>query len=191
MDLQTLNPKVFQMWEKQKDAGPTYFQPSTQEDIAEIERLVGTRIPDDYREFLLEYSTVIGVHAIGAYFFPCRFERKSAIVGNFSLVPWAKLTIAAYRAYCDPHPDFQGVRQRLPKELLPLTRDNNATLLIDLRPDSFGYVHFLPVVRKKVFGSSGYGWDNVGYVAPSFTDFIRELGTEDELKARYPGWKVI
>ena len=191
MDLQSLNPKVFQMWNMQKDAGSVYFQPSTPKDIAEMERLVETRIPDDYREFLLEYSSVIGAHAIGAYFFPCRFRKKPAIVGNFSLVPWAKLTINAIRAYCNPHPAFEGVRPRVSRELLPLTRDNNATLLIDLRPDSFGHVHFLPVVKKKVFGSAGYGWDDVGYVAPSFTDFIRELETEEELKARYPGWKVI
>src|SRR5690606_35894461 len=83
MGLQNLNPKVFQMWDMQKDAGPAYFQPSTEEDIAEIERLVEARIPDDYREFLLEYSTVIGAYTIGAYFFPCRFRRKSVIVGSF------------------------------------------------------------------------------------------------------------
>jgi len=191
MDLQNLNPKIFQMWDMQKDAGPAYFQPSTEEDIAEIERLVEARIPDDYREFLLEYSTVIGAYTIGAYFFPCRFRRKSVIVGSFSLVPWAKLTINAIRAYCNPHPAFEGVRPRISRELLPLTRDNNATLLIDLRTDSFGHVHFMLSVKKKVFGSAGYGWDDVGYDAPSFTDFLKELGTEEELKTRYPRWKVI
>ena len=75
--------------------------------------------------------------------------------------------------------------------MLPLSRDNNETLLIDLRRDSFGQVHFLPIVKKQVFGSAGYSWEDVGYVAPIFTDFIKELGTEQELKARYPGWEVL
>ncbi len=191
MDLQALNPKVFEMWSEQKALGSAYFQPSTTEEISEIERLMGTDIPGDYREFLEKYSTVIGADSIGAYFFPCRFKDKSVIAGNFSLVPWAKLTIAAIKALHNPHPSFEGVGPRVPKELIPLTRDNNATLLIDLRPDSFGHVHFLPVIKKKTFGAPGYTWDNIGYVAPSFTDFIKELGTEEELKERYAGWKVI
>ncbi|TKT80355.1 SMI1/KNR4 family protein [Aquamicrobium sp. LC103] len=83
MDLRSLNPKVFQMWELQRSGGTDYFQPSTQEDITEIERLVETRIPDDYREFLLQYSTVVGSINVGAYFFPCRFKKKSVIMGEF------------------------------------------------------------------------------------------------------------
>ncbi|MEO3999632.1 hypothetical protein [Mesorhizobium sp. CAU 1732] len=62
---EALNLKVLQMWSGQKELCSAYFQPSTAEEIAEIERLVGTNIPDDYRGFLLEYSTVIGADSIG------------------------------------------------------------------------------------------------------------------------------
>ncbi|PYE22703.1 SMI1/KNR4 family protein SUKH-1 [Rhizobium sp. PP-CC-3A-592] len=192
MDLESLNPKVFKMWESQRNGGPDFFQPSTKEDIEQIERLVETRIPEDYREFLLQYYAIGGSINVGAYFFPCSFKKKSVIMGDISLVPWAKLTISAIRAYCNPHPAYEGVKPRISRELLPLTRDNSSTLLIDLRPESFGNVLYLPYVRKQVFGKhANYGWENVGYVAPSFTDFIRELGTEDEIKARYPDRKVV
>ena len=187
MDLESLNPQVFKMWELQRNGGPDFFQPSTREDIEEIELLVERPIPEGYRDFLLKYSAIGGSIEVGAYFFPCNFQKRSVIAGNLSLVPWAKMTISAIRAYCNPHPDFEGVKPRISRELLPLTRDNYSTLLIDLRPESFGNVLYLPYVRKQVFGKHpNYGWGNVGYVAPSFTDFIRELGTEAELKARYP-----
>ncbi|MDP9757221.1 MULTISPECIES: hypothetical protein [Agrobacterium] len=51
MDLESLNPQVFKMWELQKNGGPDFFQPSTREDIDEIELLVERPIPEDYRVF--------------------------------------------------------------------------------------------------------------------------------------------
>jgi len=191
MDLKALNPKAFQMWEMRKAGGPAYFQPSSDEDISEIEDLVDSELPEDYKTFLSEYSTLGVVPTIGAYHFPCRFKDRSVIAGAFALVPWAKLTISAIKVLHNPHRGMEGVGPRVPKDLLPLTYDNQATLLIDLRSDSFGHIHFLPVIKKRTFGTRGYGWDNIGHVAPSFTDFLKELGTEDELRSRYPGWALM
>ena len=191
MDLQTLNPTVFQMWEIRKAGGPDYFQESSEADIAALEEIMGKSLPEDYKEFLRKYSTIGIVPSIGAGFFPCNFPKRNEIRIHFTPVLDAKSTLGVVRRFCYPHPDFQGVSPRVSPDLLPLTGDNNAAVLIDLRPEGFGNVLYLPYVRKQVFGKhANYGWNNVGYVAPSFTDFIRELGTEDELKARYPDRKV-
>ncbi|MBS7696220.1 MULTISPECIES: SMI1/KNR4 family protein [unclassified Chelatococcus] len=192
MDLQTLNPKVFAMWELRRAGGPVYFQESSEEDVAALEEIMGRSLPEDYKEFLLKYSTIGIVQSIGAGYFPCKFPKRNEIHMHFTPVLDAKLTFGVVRRFCYPHPDFQGVSPRVSRDLLPLTGDNQSAVLIDLRPESFGNVLYLPYVRKQVFGKhANYGWNNVGYVAPSFTDFLRELGTEEELKARYPGWKVI
>lgn len=192
MDLERLNPPVFQMWKLRKDLGDEdYFQPSTRSDISEIERMIGHTLPSDYVEFLLEYSTVGAVPSIGANHFPIEVANKKAITYDFSLVPWAKLTIGAIKAFQQPHQDFKGIRGRLPSEVLPLTCDNNATLLIDLREAGFGNILYIRSVRKQVFGTGTYGWNHIWFVASTFTDFLRELGTEGELKARYPGRRVI
>lgn len=190
MDLQTLNPKVFQMWEMRKAGGPAYFQESSEEDIAELESIAGQALPEDYKDFLRTYSTVGTVPKIGANYFPCEFPRKTVIGYTFTLVPWAASTASACRHLYAPDRFRDNVGPRVPRDVFPFTYDSYNTFLIDLRPDSYGHMLFLPKIMHKTFGTPGYGWDNVGYVAPSFTDFLRELGTEDELKARYPGRKV-
>ncbi len=192
MDLENLNPAVFEMWKRRAESGDKdYFQPSTQEDVADIEAMVGHKLPDDYVEFLIRYSTVGAIPSIAANYFPIAVNEKRAITSDFSLVPWARLTIGAIKAYQQPHPDYKGIRGRLPDEVLPLTSDNNKTLLIDLRQTSFGNVLYIRHVRNQVFGTGTYGWNHMWYVAPTFTDFLQELGTEEELKLRYPNRKVI
>jgi hypothetical protein len=128
VDLEALNPNVHQMWLEQKMAGPDYFQPSTEEDIAEIEREVAAPLPSDYKEFLIEYSTVIAAPVIGAYFFKVEYNDKRSIECDFTLVPWARLTLGAVRVLHKPHRTTAGIGPRVPKELLPLTYDNESTL---------------------------------------------------------------
>lgn len=190
MDLQSLNPKVFEMWKLRRSGGPNYFQESPEEDIAELERLAGQNLPEDYKDFLRTYSTVGAVPKIGANYFPCEFPKKKVISYTFTLVPWAASTARSCKRLNTPDRFRENVGPRVPKELFPLTYDDYNTLLIDLRPDSYGHMLFLPEIKHKTFGTPGYGWDNIGYVAPSFSGFIEELGTEEELKARYPGRNI-
>lgn len=191
MNLKTLNPKAYEMWKVRRDAGPDYFQESSESDILELERIAGVSLPKDYKDFLRKYSTLGAVPKIGANYFPCEFPGKKVISYTFTLVPWAATTIGIAKRFYSPDKFRRNVGPRIPRELLPLTNDSYATMLIDLRPETYGHIHFLPEIKHQTFGTPGYGWENIGYVAPSFTDFIKELGTEEELKARYPGWKVM
>ncbi|WP_083572147.1 SMI1/KNR4 family protein [Sinorhizobium americanum] len=185
MDLKGLNSKVYDMWKIREELGPDYFQPSTQEDIAAIKSELGADIPDDYQEFLIEYSTVGGVPKIGAYYFKCAYKSGPVITFNHTLVPWAKLTLTAIRALHYPHRHLEGIGARIPRELLPLSRDNECTILIDLRPATVGQILYIPQIKRQTFGTSGYGWDNIGYVADSFTAFLGALDTEKNLVAKY------
>ncbi len=125
------------MREMSKGAGRSITQPSSLEEIAEIEELSNSEPHEDYRDFLLEYSISGFVQEIGDSYFPCRLKNRSVIESNFTLVPWETLTIAAMKALHNPHPSFESVGPRVQKELFPLARENNATFLIDPRPDRF------------------------------------------------------
>jgi hypothetical protein len=185
MNLEDLNPKVYAMWKIRKDLGPDYFQPSSIEDIKEIEKEVQSSIPDDYKEFLLEYSTVGGVPKIGAYYFKCVYKDGPVIDLDHTLVPWAKLTLTAIKSLHNPHQNFERIGARIPREILPLTRDNECSILIDLRTDSFGQILYMPKIKRQTFGTPGYGWDDIGFVANSFTEFLAGLDTEKDLVAKY------
>jgi len=67
MNLEELNPKVYEMWSSQKDLGIDYFQESKEEEIKSVEYEIGAILPDDYKEFLKKYSTVVGSMDVGAY----------------------------------------------------------------------------------------------------------------------------
>ena len=191
MDLEKLNSKVYEMWKVRREAGPDYFQPSSDEEILEIEKISGASFPEDYKDFLRNYSTIGAVPRIGANYFPCDFPEKKAICYTFTIVPWAALTIQDAESLYNADRFRDNVGPRVPKELLPLTSDSYATILIDLRPETYGNIHFINEIEHQTFGTPGYGWNNIGYVAPNFTAFIKELGTEEELKARYPGRDII
>jgi hypothetical protein len=184
MNLEVLNPKVYDMWKTREGLGSDYFQPSTERDIEAIKKEISSDVPGDYEEFLFEYSP-IGVQKIGAYYFKCDYNDGSVIEFDHTLVPWAKLTLAAIKSLHNPHQHFEGIGARIPRELLPLTRDNECTILIDLRPDTFGQILYVPKIKRQTFGTLGYGWDDIGLVANSFTEFLAGLDTEKNLVAKY------
>ena len=185
MNLQDLNPKVYEMWRLRKEGGPYYYSPSTAQDVEAIEAEVKTGLPDDYKEFLLEYSTVGVVPKIGANYFKCVYPDETVITFDFSLVPSAPSTLSAIRALHNPHPHFEDVGVRIPEVLLPLALDPGGTLMIDLRQEGFGNILYIGEVKKKTFGTDGYGWNNVGFVSDTFTDFIRDLDTKEVQKKKY------
>ncbi|MBB3610125.1 hypothetical protein FHX11_003074 [Rhizobium sp. BK602] len=64
---------------------------------------------------------------------------------------------------------------RLPDSLYPFTFDEGYDhCLLDLRYETHGCVHYL-AVKAKTFGEPGYGWDQVGVVAGSFSEFLTGL----------------
>ncbi|MDI2112238.1 SMI1/KNR4 family protein [Commensalibacter nepenthis] len=42
----------------EKNAGAPYYEPSTMEQLQQIEDMVGCHLPADFTEFMLEYSSV-------------------------------------------------------------------------------------------------------------------------------------
>ena len=63
--------------------------------------------------------------------------------------------------------------------------DNQSTVLIDVRPETYGRVSYLGKIKRQTFGTAGYSWDDIGFVANSFTEFLAGLDTEKNLVAKY------
>lgn len=190
LDLKALNPKLYDMWQEQKKLGEDYFQDSTAEDIGNLEAAVGASLPADYKQFLEGYSTVIASD-IGASYFTMRYRDEYLISWNATLIPWAKLTLLAIHSLCRPMASSPDVGPRVPEGLVPLTIDNRQTLLIDVRPDHYGAIWYMPEIKRQTFGTETYNWRDIGFVASSFTEFLRGLDTKQALEAKYPTFKVL
>ncbi|GHC69462.1 SMI1/KNR4 family protein [Limoniibacter endophyticus] len=185
MDLKAINPKLYDMWIAQKKLGPGYFEESTDEDIKALEGEVKAELPQDYKEFLKEYSTVLARIGDGANYFTMTYQGKDVITWDATLIPWAKLTLLATRTLRKTMATDSTVGPRIPAGLVPLTIDNQSTLLIDIRDDEFGKVWYLPKIKRQTFGTNAYDWNDIGFVASSFTTFLSELDTKEELVAKY------
>ncbi|TWF52217.1 SMI1/KNR4 family protein [Neorhizobium alkalisoli] len=189
-DLKAVNPGLFENWLLIKDAPPEFHERPDPAAVQELEVLAGGRLPQDYKDFLLEYGDISGSVETGVRYFHCQYPGKEAIDADFGLVSGARHTIKSTKILSKPHKTLENVGPRIPERMIATNIDNYRTFLIDLRDESFGQIYFIRDLKKKTFGTSGYGWDEVALVGKTFTDFLSGVGTKEDLKARYPKVKM-
>ncbi|CAI3926680.1 unnamed protein product [Commensalibacter communis] len=185
MDLQAINPIVYNAWLQRKNGGSRYYTPSTIEQLQQIEDRVGCHLPADFTEFMLKYSCVAPTPKNKCSCFKVDYVTGAKLGMIWGLVDCAKSIIDATAFYHETSPYNDEIGPRLPKSLLPLTRSEEAALLIDLRPESFGNILYHPDLTYYTFGTDLNDWWRVGYVAPTFTDMLKELNTEEVICQRY------
>ncbi|GGE96860.1 hypothetical protein GCM10011404_32530 [Sphingomonas prati] len=54
MDLKSINPYVYAMWDEYRTLGSYYYEETSPETLASIEAEVGAKLPGDYKEFALK-----------------------------------------------------------------------------------------------------------------------------------------
>ncbi|MBP0617768.1 SMI1/KNR4 family protein [Jiella mangrovi] len=186
MDLKSINPYVYAMWDEYRTLGPDYYQETSPKTLAEIEAEAGAKLPEDYKEFALEYSCFDAIPRAGTDLFYCAFPNQAMIMYTSCLTPHGASILQSMRSLRRPHPVEPDVTLRLPDGVVPFNAGRgHSTIMLDLRPATHGQVLFLDEIKVQNFGTPGYDWDNVGWVAKTYTDFLRGLGTEEELVARY------
>lgn len=190
-DLKAINPGLYENWLLVKDAPPEFHSPPDPAAVRELEVLAGGQLPQDYKDFLLEFGDVGGSINTGVMFFRSQYPDKEIIESDFGLISGAQHTLASTRILSKPHITLPDVGPRIPSNMIATNVDNYRTFLIDLRLESFGQIYFIPKLKRQTFGTPGYDWKNVAFVGKSFTDFIAAVGTKDELKAKYPKLKVV
>ncbi|TBX77830.1 SMI1/KNR4 family protein [Rhizobium laguerreae] len=189
-DLKAINPGLYENWMLVKDAPPEFHSPPDPSAVQELETLAGGKLPQDYKDFLLEYGDVGGSVQTGVRYFLCRYPDKEVIDSDFAMISGARHTIASTKVLSKPHQTLDNVGPRIPENMIATNIDNYCTFLIDLRSDSFGRMYYISDLKKKTFGTPGYDWDNVAFVGETFTEFMAGVGTKEELKAKYPKVKV-
>lgn len=185
MNLEAINPIVYRACLQRKAAGPRFYEPSTREQLQKIEDMIGSHLSDDFIDFMLEYSMVAPTQTNDCSCFKVDYISGSKLECSYLLVESAQSIINAIDWYQNPSPYNDEIGPRLPNVLLPLSRSNESSLLIDLRPKTFGNILYHPDLSVWTFGTSMNDWDTIGYVAPNFTDMLKELNSEEVIKERY------
>lgn len=135
---------------------------ANEEDVELIERLLNSKLPSDYRRFLLEIN--------GGRPSPNRFENDLGIG-----------SVVHFFFTADPASEFYQITQmindyrgRIPRKLLPVASDPFGNLLLlDTGARSAGAVYFWDHEGENMEGDPW--WKNIALVATSFTDFVSKL----------------
>lgn len=176
MDLSTINPLVYEAWKEIKLRGEPYYIPTHQENIDRIETLVKSRIPSELKSFLLEYSCITRTKLHDCSSFKTKYVFGDKLETESYHITSGKHIIQAIQIY--------NLYGKLPMYILPLRAMNYSSLLVDLRPESYGKIYFHPEIRDK-FGKGKNTWKNIGFVADTLVEMIAGLNTEEEIKRRY------
>src|SRR3954468_13020452 len=101
--------------------------------IEDLERTLGTRLPEDYRAFLLANNAR---------------QIRPCVVPTPAITRAEKLALHDLSCFFPKQPCDFAYRiniysGRIPKGFLPIASDPGSNLiLLDLRPESFGKIHF-------------------------------------------------
>lgn len=146
-------------------------QPATEEAVVALEKLIGSRLPEDYRRFMLRYN--------GGTPEPATF--------HFVEKPYGESTSDAVRAFLSlGDPEYYGLdnslhtyTDRIPQGTIPIADDDggNLVLLGVSGTDDAGQA-----IRGKVYywfhelePQDPLDWSNVSPIADSFDAFMRAL----------------
>lgn len=140
---------------------------ATAQEIASIECRIGGRLPDDYRDFL---ATVNGGRPSPRCFeFECVGRPGEDVVIQMFFT-----TARSGRSYAIDH-ECDVFSDRVPKGLLPIAGDCFGNIiLLDVAAKSPGAVYFWDHEREDDEPDEPT-WDNISFVAASFTDFVNLL----------------
>jgi hypothetical protein len=134
---------------------------ANEREIEELERRVRSRLPADYRQFMIEFN--------GGEPQPRAFEgpdgEGSAVRFFFTLDPRS--------SHYWIHQKLDVYQDRIPPGLLPIASDSFGNLvLLDLGAKDYGVVYFWDHENES---DDEPWWDNISPIAQSFSRFVDEL----------------
>jgi cell wall assembly regulator SMI1 len=136
---------------------------ASEESIQKLESEIGLRLPDDYRRFLAAYN--------GGKPEPSGFAFETDEGPSDSAVRYF-LTLERDKNYGILE-NIRDYQDRIPKGLMPIACDSFGNLvLIDVGAKALGSVYFWDHEKESMEEPT---WENISFVAPSFTAFEQAL----------------
>lgn len=160
-----------------QDSAGRKEQPITAENISDFENKVGATLPNDYKDYCIKYGARslddTDIFTFKGVALDKSGRKKKIDIGKISGPPYIQ---ESYDMFMDERRnDFAP---QLPKGFYPFTFDSGyGSCLLNLTDQPSGKILYLSV-KRKIFGSPDYGWDDVLFVADSFSEFIESLKPE-------------
>lgn len=134
----------------------------TNSSVEEFEREIGTKLPEDYRKFLLDYNAA----EIRPNIFWIEDEKEENGIRYFLGIcedEWYDLTA-----------NKNNYRERVPPNLLPFASDEDSSLVcISIEGDDYGRIYFWDRHQEGFDNKPDYR--NVHLLADSFSNFLKKL----------------
>jgi cell wall assembly regulator SMI1 len=135
---------------------------ATDSQIVELERMIGSSLPYDYRRFLSEVN--------GGRPSPNAFEGPT---GDGSVLNWFFTLNQEEPIYFLPGV-IDAYNERIPPQLLPIATDPFGNVVVlDVGAKSVGAIYFWDHENENPDGDPW--WENISFIAPSFTEFVNGL----------------
>lgn len=149
-------------------------KPITEQEIRLFEDTEHVRLPDDFKSYLLEYGArTFNSRRIFAFESKAEFHDGKKQTISVGAIAGPATMLETRQRYLNPIYNNSGAR--LPEGLYPFTFDAGyGHCLLDLNNTNYGRISYI-VIKAETFGESGYGWDQVGVVAGSFSEFLAGL----------------
>lgn len=135
---------------------------ASEDELQALERRLNATLPQDYRRFLKRVN--------GGRPNPRQFEGPT---GDGSVIHFF-FTLDHRSKYYQIVEEIQAFVDRIPPKTLPIACDPFGNLvLLDIGAKSAGAIYFWEHENENMEGDPW--WDNISYIAPSFSDFVDSL----------------
>lgn len=184
-DLNAVNPRLVEIWERTCKEWPNKIQPDIRP-LKEIESDCGEYLPEDYKDFVRSYGYIdLELGEFNACI--VKYSVGQSIKRNWAWaldVSTSSFALNRYMFLSRPHMHYSHIGPRIPPKTVPIGTSSGGDdyYLIDLSEEKYGRIWFNGGNAVATWGTEGN--TILGFVAPSFTAFLAGLMTKDEAEQK-------
>ncbi|TSD89835.1 SMI1/KNR4 family protein [Mycobacterium sp. KBS0706] len=184
-DLNTVNPRLIEVWEQTRTRWPDKMQPDTRP-LEEVEEDCEAQFPSDYWDFMKTYGSVsLSLGEIKACIIQYSIAGSIRKDWHWTLsISPSRSVRENYMTLSRPHMHYADLGPRIPPKTVPIgvSYSGDEAYLLDLSEEKYGRIWYKGEGTRATWGTEGNMI--LGFVAPSFTAFLAGLMTKDEAERK-------